>query len=805
MRIHKLTLKGFTGIRSGMGKDEIVLDFDILASDAQLVALAGPNGTGKSTVMDNMHPYRIMPSRASCFRPAGFSYYEHLCQPEAMKELEWSFDGKRYRTSLVFRMNGSKKSDAYLHVLEEGAWKPVVLADGTVSDGKASTYDQCVESILGSPEMFFTSVFAAQNRRSLSSYTDGDIKTLMADLLGLDKIRETGAKANQVAKLLKSGLEGMRSELAKIEASAASVAQLQARLATSKADVENSAIEVKNARDALTEANTALATARAEQNSVAEILARRSSLESRLADEQQRTNSVIAGIQGEIDRETARFSSAKQSLSKDISSLQARLSSLQAQMIQRNTLIARRDEIVAAKAKIDQLKLQEAPLNEELLSAKKAVEAYQALVSLQAEMTGKLDGITREGKAFAQQASTLTEQASLSESVPCLGSDLQPKCPLMKSALAAKAKLPEVEAKTQAMRGEYAGVHRKLEEIAKQMSETNPAQRLKSAEVAVKALGDELRSLEAVAALFPMLESAESECVKTREEIAVTQAEMESKQAEMLKLHQENQVLLESLSAKKARADEEGNRAIEAVRQEIAALPKADSNNVPAMEALVREREQRLAESETTLVSVQKALSQVEALLSAAESDVLAGQSVKDKASRIEADLADWLLLAKAFGNDGIVALTIDDAGPTLGSLTNDLLTSCYGPRFTVEIRTQVETAKGDLREGFEIVVHDAERDDSKSVSVMSGGERVWINEALTRAIALYLAQNADHRFQTLFSDESDGPLDIQRKRMFMDMKRKVMEIGGYDQEYFVSQTPELWSLADVVIDLSNI
>ena len=163
------------------------------------------------------------------------------------------------------------------------------------------------------------------------------------------------------------------------------------------------------------------------------------------------------------------------------------------------------------------------------------------------------------------------------------------------------------------------------------------------------------------------------------------------------------------------------------------------------------------------------------------------------------------MLLAKAFGNDGIVALTIDDAGPTLGSLTNDLLTSCYGPRFTVEIRTQVETAKGDLREGFEIVVHDAERDDSKSVSVMSGGERVWINEALTRAIALYLAQNADHRFQTLFSDESDGPLDIQRKRMFMDMKRKVMEIGGYDQEYFVSQTPELWSLADVVIDLSNI
>jgi exonuclease SbcC len=39
---------------------------------------------------------------------------------------------------------------------------------------------------------------------------------------------------------------------------------------------------------------------------------------------------------------------------------------------------------------------------------------------------------------------------------------------------------------------------------------------------------------------------------------------------------------------------------------------------------------------------------------------------------------------------------------------------------------------------------------------------------------------------------------------MFMAMKREVLRIGGYAQEFFVSQTPELAAMADVVIDLEQ-
>jgi len=186
------------------------------------------------------------------------------------------------------------------------------------------------------------------------------------------------------------------------------------------------------------------------------------------------------------------------------------------------------------------------------------------------------------------------------------------------------------------------------------------------------------------------------------------------------------------------------------------------------------------------------------------QAQALAGRrtQIKSRIDKIEAELGNWSLFAKCMSNDGLIALAIDDAGPTLSRLANDLLLACYGSRFTVCILTLVETVKGDQKEGFDILVHDGESGESKSVGLMSGGERVWINECLIRAVALYLAQHAGRRYDTLFSDETDGPLDPERKRMFMAMKREVLRLGSYRQEFFVSQTPELTAMADAVIDL---
>ena len=101
-----LRLRGFRGIRDGLGLDELTLDLERLADGAALVAIAGANGRGKSTVMDNLHPYLTMPSRAAQAGPGGFSYYAQVCLPETEKDLHWAPAGRCYRSQVVLRMHG---------------------------------------------------------------------------------------------------------------------------------------------------------------------------------------------------------------------------------------------------------------------------------------------------------------------------------------------------------------------------------------------------------------------------------------------------------------------------------------------------------------------------------------------------------------------------------------------------------------------------------------------------------------------------------------------------------------------------
>ena len=174
-------------------------------------------------------------------------------------------------------------------------------------------------------------------------------------------------------------------------------------------------------------------------------------------------------------------------------------------------------------------------------------------------------------------------------------------------------------------------------------------------------------------------------------------------------------------------------------------------------------------------------------------------------AERLKDEIAKWKLIEKGMGNDGLVALSIDDAGPEISGLCNSLLSECYDGRFAVRLDTQRTTQAGNLKETFDVMVFDNHRGEEKLLSSMSGGERVWVNECLTRAIALYVGETNSVQYQTLFTDEADGALDPDRKRQFMQMKRAVLDRGGYEREYFITQTPELWELADHIIDVTTL
>ena len=102
----QLTLKGFRGIRDGLGRDEVTLDLERLADGAHLIAIVGANGSGKSTIMDCLTPFIGLPSRAALAGAGGFSYYDHVYLPESVKDLTWAHEGRCYRSQIVIRVSG---------------------------------------------------------------------------------------------------------------------------------------------------------------------------------------------------------------------------------------------------------------------------------------------------------------------------------------------------------------------------------------------------------------------------------------------------------------------------------------------------------------------------------------------------------------------------------------------------------------------------------------------------------------------------------------------------------------------------
>jgi len=806
MWTESLRLKGFRGIRDGLGRDEITLDFEQLAGAAALVALNGPNGRGKTTIMDNLHPFPVMPSRASQGGLESFSYYDHLCLSEAEKDLVWRHEGRRFRSHLVFRMNVKKKTEAFLLEWIDHAWKPVTIDDGTVSDGKMDTYWRCIVTVLKGAETFFTSVFSAQGRRPLSAYKSSEIKSLLAELLGHAALREQAARAGEVAKLLKSGLVTVRAALVDLDSQWAAVQQARAGMAPAQADQAQAGRARDLAQSARLQAGQTLERLHSLAAADANNARQRSDIQTQLRRIDEGWKSAVGQLDGqkaaEERRQTAlsrRIADRLRKADTERSALQTRRHGLEAVLADagRTQRATRRREVLARV------------LVRRLEDEARCREQSQRMRELETAAKGlrtQIHGIERQAGQASLSAEDLKRRLGLTNEVPCVGTDLQGRCKLLGDAMQARALMPTANQKIAQMQRERDAAKAELNGLETQgRALADAAGQFAIAEWKRARTAASVQTVERWCARQSEIDRARRDRVDVEQQMAAIGARDSQPTADERDEAQAIQEALERIAV--GRETEDKKRRVETARlsEQLQHLPLAfDLARLKQAQADVETAQGALEAADRLLIQKVRALQSLSDASGKADGLEPRLAQARGRVARVEAQIGIWSMLAKALGNDGIVALSIDDAGPTLSGLANDLLLSCYGPRFTVSLKTQVETTKGELREGFSIVVHDAQSGESKELDHMSGGERVWINECLTRAIALYLAQNSGCRYETLFSDEADGPLDEERKRMFMAMKREVLRLGGYRREFFISQTPELTAMADAVIDLDE-
>jgi exonuclease SbcC len=799
-----ITLTGFKGIRSGLGRDSLVLDLEALCTGATLVALSGTNGRGKSTIIDNLHPYLVMPSRASADGLGAFSYYDHLYLPESEKILVWRHAGARYRSHLVFRLNGRRKTEAFLFIEDAGSWRPVQLADGTVVDGKVDTYEQAVAAILGPADTFFTSVFSAQGKRPLSAFKNSEIKSLLGDLLGLEKIRQQGARAAETTRLLKAGLTVVRTEQGQ---AADTVVRLNRQVeASGDPSVVVAEAEANKAAAAaeLVDAQTRIAQLEADAVSAEGTERRRADLHA----EREKATGQVQATAKRTQEEGARLDQRQALLRQRADARKRQHRERVRQLEVRRAGLVRTRELAGA---IDRaVRRQDLAVRvveqrrARLVQAQALVDNAERLKEQVRRCNQDVAGIEREAGQLALRQSDLQRRYGLALSVPCAGTDLQGRCQLLGDAREAQALLPSVDGQLgQLADGKRDALALKAEAESALDRLSGAAEQRNLAELRLERAEATLTKLRLTAAREGELEQARSSLAAVDEEVcgmgAEPAQETEGEGAERREIEEARLRLQGEATASQADA----NTRLQAANRALAELPASfDTRALATARSTAASAAGAVQSAERRHQDAIRRQEQLAALLLQLETAQREQAQCDDRAARIEQALSQWSLLAKCLSNDGVIALDIDDAGPTFAALANDLLLACYGPRFTLEVCTQTATAKGELREDFDIIVHDGLRGESKSLKLVSGGERVWINECLTRAIALYLAGNTGRRFGALFSDEADGPLDPEHKRMFMEMKREVLRLGGYEREFYVSQTPELTAMADVVIDL---
>lgn len=404
-----------------------------------------------------------MPSRAAAAGPGGFTFYDHVFLPESVKDLTWAHEGRSYRSQIVIRLAGKRRTEAYLHVVnEDGQWQPVRLDDGTVSDGKVATYDRCVETICGSADTFFTSVFAAQNKRALSAYRNAEIKALLADLLGQAQIQSLGQKAAETARLLRAGLGVTRQEAAGLEVEAQRLGAERGRIADAPGRLQQAEGARQQAHRGLEVAQASHAREVAAQEQAAGIEQRRqlllgerqsagdadeqakSRLRARERAERDRLDQLARRIAGRIETARDKRRNLERSCQRYRSVLEGaagvRRASRRLPLAER-LLMQRTDRTRACREQV------------------KALESCGAVMKLGEQQMAALE---REAGKAALHAQDLARRFGLTGEVPCSGTDLQGHCKLLADAREAQALVPSARVQIERLGADIASVGAEL-------------------------------------------------------------------------------------------------------------------------------------------------------------------------------------------------------------------------------------------------------------------------------------------------------------------------------------------------------
>lgn len=771
MKIERLRLKGFSPAFPG------AVDLEVGSIGSGLVAIAGGNGAGKTTLLESIPGaiYRQMPSNDGAdpvtYATERTSYLDHV----------FTFDQVGTFRARVNLDGPKRQSDALLEQISTAGSLPL-------NDGKRSTYDEAIRTRFPSFDLFVNSSFAAQGRGDeFTRRKPSQRKDLFAEFLGQQRYAEMARSAVGAASIAEAAHIRLSSRVDVLERETGPlvVEELERRAA---ALLQASVLEQEK-RDALAprfvelEDRLALLADQVSANAAADQRVRQHQNE--LA---RRNDDVVV-----LNQQHANAADAYEAENVKIwATTEAKIAAV-ASKIHDNTQI--QEQGPAIRKAVEQTRKLEGQLVHARDRQAATAESWNVITLGLASAEHAVQKYTKPTLEL-ERART---DAGLLAKVPCHGAGEYAACQLLVNATAAAARVLELEAlvagMTDAIRARDLALERR-EFVIETTREASARVKLLEGEIAKhQAVAKYERALAESTVRVEHLEQeriqyqreGELAAADARDRLAVRLAELDA-QVDQARERVDAVAVELARAIADSEATRSGNAAAAALALELAGARKAHLDAATAAAKATSARDYVLANLQDIAQR-------------ATELEVLRARRIAVAYERME-----WLRLVEAFSKGGLPDLEIDAAGPTISAMANHLLLSCFGARFSIELVTQVAKADGGgMKDNFTVLVTDNDAAaPARDIRAFSGGERTILQEALMCAIAIYVNDRAAMPIRTLWRDETGAALDPVNAIRYVEMLRKVLELGGFHQVFYISHNPNAAALADAQIQVGD-